>query len=419
MNQAHYFSLPTQGNIYSHVVLEQTNGDKKLLIGTLERQIYYLEYEEKEDNTLIPTVMQLSFTYIPSDAEIISMDGYNKSKENDDFVIGVTIVKCDVDLNVTEYYLNIYSQWEKCNVLNIENIAQNCLNVELNFVPYQLTHTDLVHWTDENTFTKETVFLLTGSDNQIHIYRENESAHIYKEMSSIDVFPEFKSPPSIVMWIEIRYFNNYTERITTYGCECGYLKLMRWNLRTKKMVFNFHTKLSSICKLIIYEENENNESKNHILKNIIKNTEVDTEKEVSPNLNLIVISATLAPVIFNDILNCGLSNQNIVNYPRNTFITTCGEAADINFDGKKEVIIGSSSQEVYFFEKDATNQWIMIDKMRLVSPIFQIRHLDLTGDGVNELIVFTMKGVYIFQHKHEDIEKAILDKLAILSIPKI
>lgn len=211
MLQAHYFSMPTQGNIYSHVVLEQTNGDKKLLIGTLERQIYCLEYEESTDNILTPTVKQISFTYIPSDAEIISMDGYNKSKENDDFVVGVTIVKCDADLNVTEYYLNIYSQWEKCNVLNIENIAQNCLNVELNFIPYQLTHTELINWTDDKIFTKETVFLLTGSDNQIHIYRENESTHIYKEMSCDDFFPEFRNPPSIVMWIEIRYFNNYTE----------------------------------------------------------------------------------------------------------------------------------------------------------------------------------------------------------------
>lgn len=136
-------------------------------------------------------------------------------------------------------------------------------------------------------------------------------------------------------------------------------------------------------------------------------------------MNLVVISATLSPVIFNDVLKSGLSNQNIVNYRRNTFITTCGEAADFNFDGLKEIIIGSSSQEIYFFQKDEKMEWNLTDEMRLVSPIIQIRYLDITGDGVKELIVFTMKGVYILQHKAEDIEKAILAKLDDFSIPKI
>lgn len=59
-----------------------------------------------------------------------------------------------MNLNTLETYLNIYSESEENREFSIESIAQNCLNVELNFIPYHLTHTELVVWKDEN-ITKE------------------------------------------------------------------------------------------------------------------------------------------------------------------------------------------------------------------------------------------------------------------------
>lgn len=55
------------------------------------------------------------------------------------------------------------------------------------------------------------VFVLTGSDNQIHVYRENVSNHIYKEVDRKEFFPEFVGPPSIVIWIDIYYYDNYSQ----------------------------------------------------------------------------------------------------------------------------------------------------------------------------------------------------------------
>lgn len=54
----------------------------------------------------------------------------------------------------------------------------------------------------------QVVFILSGSDNQVHVYRENTLSHIYKELDKKDYFPEFARPPSIVIWIDIRYFEN-------------------------------------------------------------------------------------------------------------------------------------------------------------------------------------------------------------------
>lgn len=38
--------------------------------------------------------------------------------------------------------------------------------------------------------------------------------------------------PSIVMWMDIKYYDNYTKRISAYGCECGYVELLLVDVKT-------------------------------------------------------------------------------------------------------------------------------------------------------------------------------------------
>lgn len=71
IRDAHYFLLPTQGNVYSLTNICQTNGVNKVLFATLRRKIYLLEYSDNVDGCLKPTVREILFTYIPS------MDLYN------------------------------------------------------------------------------------------------------------------------------------------------------------------------------------------------------------------------------------------------------------------------------------------------------------------------------------------------------
>lgn len=106
--------------------------------------------------------------------------------------------------------MNIYSEWEENEEFNLDSIAQNCLNVVLNYILYHLNHTFLVTWQNDEIVHKEVVFLLSGSDSQIHVYRESKTNHSYKE-SDKDHFPEFNKLPSIVMWFDVIYYNNYTE----------------------------------------------------------------------------------------------------------------------------------------------------------------------------------------------------------------
>lgn len=63
---AHYFMLPTQGNIYSLAVLNLCSGLNKFIVATLKRKIYSFEYVESSDGVLKPYVKEISCTYIPS-----------------------------------------------------------------------------------------------------------------------------------------------------------------------------------------------------------------------------------------------------------------------------------------------------------------------------------------------------------------
>ena len=53
----------------------------------------------------------------------------------------------------TPTYLNIYSEWEPSSEINLDSVAQNCLTIQLDFIPYQLYHTEM--YTSADNFNKE------------------------------------------------------------------------------------------------------------------------------------------------------------------------------------------------------------------------------------------------------------------------
>ena len=60
---------------------------------------------------VVRQTQQLQFTYIPSGAEIISINAFNRSKVGDVFVIGVMITK-SAESGFPGQYLNIYCDWD-------------------------------------------------------------------------------------------------------------------------------------------------------------------------------------------------------------------------------------------------------------------------------------------------------------------
>ncbi|XP_028149756.1 KICSTOR complex protein kaptin [Diabrotica virgifera virgifera] len=407
----HFFHTTSQGNIYTMVELPLPNGSTKLLVASLKREIFCYEFQESPSGSLIPSSKEVSFTYIPNGAEIISMDAFNRSTTGIEFVIGITIIKNSSDAEGRlDTYLNIYSG-EETEELNIENIAQSCLNVELSFIPYKLLHMYLVTFDEDKIVNKEVVFVLSGSDNQIHIFRENNEEHNYKEIDNQEYFPEFTKTPSPVIWIDVYYTEDFSERITTFACECGYVKLLKIDVKTNKVVYNFSTRFGNyIAKVHISPEKDPPPEGLKLLK---KTGSRDKR------LNLVVVNTILPCMIFHDVLEYGLSNYSTL--PRLSSITmlSCCEVDDIDFDGKKEILVGTNSEEILLYKRDSENIWWLEELKKVTGPVLGIKCIDMTGDGVKDLVIQSMKGVQVLQHDQHFLQKILQSKIDNLTVPSI
>ncbi|KAK9702111.1 hypothetical protein QE152_g30175 [Popillia japonica] len=261
------------------------------------------------------------------------------------------------------------------------------------------------------------VFVLTGSDNQFHIFREDVNSHTFQEIVPEEYFPEFYKCADIVTWIEIYYLNNKQERLTVLGTETGYVRLCRVCAKTKTILLNHSTNfISYVSHIKIYPENKT-VPKPTFVKTLSKFERDQQNLNETLILNVVLTNTSVPSVLFRDCLNCGMDNYRTLRRCDPVSVTSCVEIADIDFDGYDEIVLGNSRQELllYKFHKDE-DEWRILETKSLVSPIFRIKYLDITADGVKELIVFTMKGLYIFQHDADFIQKKLEEKIRKINI---
>ena len=396
---AHWFPLTSQGNIYSMTKLCSSNGCNKVLVASLKRKIYSCEYHLTPNSHLRPLVKELLFTYIPSGAEIISIDAYNKSDTGDGFVIGITILKVSTDTSV-ERYLNIYTEGavdgEGDEASSIEAIAQNCLMVELAYTPYHLYHTILPQQNSQN----EVVWLLSGSDYKIHMIREDKLNHSYSESSIEKYFPELHDIQAISLWINIYYYDNYNRRLTVIGCECGLVKVAIVNVLELKVrrswKLRYDRPVPSVC---VFPQQSN----------VMKPSFVDckgstrSSDDEETKLNVLIVNASHA-VVFMDILNNGMEDDIRLNGSETSDCILCSCIADIDMDGQNEILLGTYGQEVLIFSF-VNSTWELVIRKLFDAPVHSICYMDITNDGIKELIVLTQRGVHILQHNIMDIKE--------------
>lgn len=392
---AHYFPLPTQGNIYSVVNLQQSNGKNKTLVATLKRKIYSCEFIE-ENNILLPIIKEVPFTYIPTGAEIISIDAFNRSKICDDFFIGITIIKVNGDQS-TETYLNIYTEQdvEEKGELNLDCLAQNCLMLELTFVPYQLYHTSL--FTQDKS--EEAVWLLSGSDLKMHLFREDPQNHTYSEIEAEDIFPEFSRLPSIVFWLDIKHTRNEERRLTAFGCECGLVKIFMVDITKNILLLNISQQFDApVSRVSLFKvKNRPVHLKSSFVVGKLRDKDILQKDEKSHCFNLLVINTLQPSVVFMDVVNEQFENRIVLPDSDKHDIALCACIADVNMDTKTEILIGTFAKELLVYKYENAI-WILHGQHKFSHSVHSINYVDITGDGVKELIVVTMLGVQIFQH---------------------
>ena len=111
-----------------------------------------------------------------------------------------------------------------------------------------------------------------------------------------------------------------------------------------------------------------------------------------PLVNILVVNDTAPSVVYMDVINNGLEKARVLRQSSQFDVATCGEAADVNLDGELEVAIGTAGQALIVYKwNERADEWLLQFMRRMDDPVHAIRSVDLTGDGLQELVVQTTK----------------------------
>lgn len=388
--------FPSQSNIYGLCKA----GEQELLAATLKGKVVCFRYQELQQKVR-PVAKEVQFTYIPVDAEIVSIDAFNKSPPKRGLVVGITFIKDSGDKATP--FLNIYCDYEPGSEFNLESIAQSCLNLELQFTPFQLYHTE-VQCVDGGS---ETVFLLSGHDQRIHLYKENASLHQFEEQPVERLFPELQQLPSNVLWLDMLSIAG-GRRLSAFGCQNGCLGLALVNQTGPEILQSWRVQFDSpISTVLLFPLSCQTEC-------LQPRGEKSVEME---GYNLLVTSTIEMAVIYRDVQERGLSWSACLSESDQWDAVLCALVIDLDFDGQKEVLLGTYGQELlcYKFQPAGSRhdgQFQLQWRRSFKSPLLSVIYLDLTGDGLRELAVLTLKGLHILQHSLTTTSDLVLERLA-------
>ncbi|XP_070306740.1 KICSTOR complex protein kaptin isoform X3 [Odocoileus virginianus] len=359
----------SQSNVYG--LAGGAGGRGELLAATLKGKVLGFRYQDLRQK-IRPVAKELQFNYIPVDAEIVSIDTFNKSPPKRGLVVGITFIKDSGDKGSP--FLNIYCDYEPGSEYNLDSIAQSCLNLELQFTPFQLCHAE-VQVGDQ----LETVFLLSGNDPAIHLYKENEGLHQFEEQPVENLFPELTNLTSSVLWLDVHNLPGTSRRLSALGCQSGYVRVAHVDQQSR-----------------------------------------ETEDRPQREEYSVLVASMLEPaVVYRDLLSRGLEDQLLLPGSDQFDSVLCGLVTDIDLDGRPEVLVATYGQELLCYKYCGRGRGLPGDQrgFRLLwrrgfsSPLLAMAHVDLTGDGLRELAVVSLKGVHILQHSLIQASELVLTRL--------
>uniref|UniRef100_A0A8C5DHV2 KICSTOR complex protein kaptin-like n=1 Tax=Gouania willdenowi TaxID=441366 RepID=A0A8C5DHV2_GOUWI len=306
-------------------------------------------------------------------------------------VVGITFIKDSGDKATP--FLNIYCDYEPGSEFNLESIAQSCLNLELQFTPFQLYHTE-VQCDGDN----ETVFLLSGHDQRIHLYKENASLHQFEEQPVEKLFPELQELPSNVLWMDMLSISG-GRRLSVFGCENGCVGLAVVDQKGPEVVQSWRAHFDSpISSVLLFPLSSIGF---HVSLTLVLSSDAQTE-----GYHLLVSSTVEMAVVYRDVEHLGLSSFSCLPESDQWDVVLCARVMDLDFDGQREVLLGTYGQELLCYKyqhagHDKEGHFNLQWRRSFKSPLLFIIYLDLTGDGLKELAVLTLKGLHILQVLHQ------------------
>ncbi|XP_036272255.1 KICSTOR complex protein kaptin isoform X1 [Pipistrellus kuhlii] len=407
----------SQSNVYGLAGGAGAGGRGELLAATLKGKVLGFRYQDLRQK-IRPVAKELQFNYIPVDAEIVSIDTFNKSPPKRGLVVGITFIKDSGDKGSP--FLNIYCDYEPGSEYNLDSIAQSCLNLELRFTPFQLCHAE-VQVGDQ----LETVFLLSGNDPAIHLYKENEGLHQFEEQPVENLFPELTSLTSSVLWLDVRNLPGTSRRLTALGCQSGYVRVAHVDQRSREVLQTWTVLQDGpISRVIVFSLSAPEETTSGLRRE---------------DYSLLVASMLEPAVVYRDLLSRGLEDQLLLPGSDQFDSVLCSLVTDVDLDGQPEVLVATYGQELLCYKycgpearlpeaglpeaglpeaglpeaglPEAGRGFRLLWQRSFPSPLLAMAHVDLTGDGLRELAVVSLKGVHILQHSLIQASELVLERL--------
>ncbi|KAM4640570.1 KICSTOR complex protein kaptin [Discoglossus pictus] len=403
-----FIRFPSQSNIYGLSPLPGP-GVPELLGATLKGKVTSFKYQALRDK-LRAGARELQFTYIPVDAEIVSIDSFSKSPPKRGLVVGITFIKDSGDK--ASPFLNIYCDYEPGSEYNLDSIAQSCLNLELKFTPFQLCHAEV-----QAGAAQETVFLLAGNDQCIHLYKENEGLHQFEEQPVESFFPELRNIPSNVTWLSVYNIPDTDRRITGYGCQSGYMSVAHVEQKKREILQSWTLQQDGpLSKVLIFSmEGERRRAEERGGEEESRSEGASEGPVYQEQYSVLVTSTIELSAVYRNILQNGLQEQLLLPESDQSDSVLCAVAADVDFDGEPEILLGTYGQELlcykYISGGNQQGHFQLMWQRSFPSPLLCMAHLDLTSDGLCELAIVCLKGLHILQHSLTQTTSLLIQRL--------
>ncbi|XP_040511072.1 KICSTOR complex protein kaptin isoform X4 [Gallus gallus] len=411
--------LPSQSNVYGLAALPGAGG---LLAATLKGKVLHFRYQHLR-HKLRPVARELQFTYIPVDAEIVSIGCFQKSAPKRGLVVGITFIKDSGDK--PSPFLNIYCDYEPGCEFDLDSVAQSCLNLELRFTPLQLCHAE-VHIGDRC----DTVFLLSGTDPGIHLYRENEGLHQFEEQPLHELFPELQELPSSVpvvssqcphtilvsprlhrapplspplsrsaLWLDVCTVPSSRRRLTAVGCQSGYVRVAHVDQDTRAVLQSWSIQQDGPISTVLLFPLEEPDDDGDVAGGHRGADDVGPSApgpEPTPHYSLLVASTIEMSVVYRDHHDAVL----------------CAMLACTALDGGREVLLGTYGQELLCYAyRGRRCGFQLLWTRRFPGPVLALCGADLTGDGLREVAVGCLQGLHVLQHSLEPTAQRLKERL--------
>ncbi|RDD44297.1 Kaptin [Trichoplax sp. H2] len=436
-------SLESQTNIYGSAVLSlDRNINKKVLIASLDGPVTCVKYDKTRGNQLkcICDEMPLPSTVSSSMFEVVAIDSFNKYNAQNQVVITLVLMPGsvemeDIDINTPEKIrplqplLAIYvAHSDKSSDLKMEELASTGQKLGLSFTPLHLNHICICR-----DGVKEIAILLSDVNKAVHVFVKDPNGDFDKSTLAAQL-PEFQNLQDDVLWIDSQHTSQ--RRYTAVGGQDGYVKFTISNLQTNQQIQSWtveHQGAISSVRLFTFESEAYCGSK--IKSSLQDYSNKSQNNEESCRYSLLVACSTDVSVVYEDVCSEGFNLPLVLPGSNEYDCILCSYIADIDWDGKNEIILGSYGQELLVYKrldnyfnlsKDDTDETLMekarspyksldlIYQHSFSEPIYSCCYIDLTGDGVCELVVTTFRALHVLQHNLESVSQKCSERTALL-----